>query len=172
MRGFTIPELMIVVAVVGVLLVVGIPQMGKLVEGRQLVGQATELASALAFTRAEAVARANNVGMCASNNRTDCSGAWNDGWIIFLDADNSGGWTGGDAVLKSEGAMNGDVSLISASSTIVFNLSGESTAAGNVVFNLCSANPDKAIGDANKSRLVTVNKVGSANISMGNAACP
>ena len=173
-KGFTIPELMIVVAVIAVLLVLGIPQLTKVVQGRQLVAQATEVASALAYARAEAAARSHQVVICGSNAAgTACSGDndWTNGWRIFADKDNSSTWTTGDELLKTEGAMNGDVTLKANVNIFAFNYLGESLAGANVVFHLCSADPDNAGLDVNKSRKITVNEVGSANISMGDATC-
>lgn len=173
-KGFTIPELMIVVAVVAVLLVVGIPQMNKVVQGRQLVAQASEVASALAYARAEAAARAHHVVICGKNAAgTACSGSddWSNGWIIFADKDNGSDLDAGEEIIKAEGAMKSGVTLEANTNLLAFNYLGESVAGVDVIFDLCSADPDNAGLDVNKSRKVAVNKVGSATISMGDATC-
>lgn len=172
-KGFTIPELMIVIAVVGVLLVVGIPQLNKVVQGRQLVAQATDVASALAYARAEAAARAHQVIICSKNAADNtCSNGndWSNGWVIFADEDNSDLFTAGEEILKVESAMKGGVTLKSDTSALIFNYLGESLG-GDAIFDLCSADAANANLDVNKSRKVTVNKVGSASISMGDATC-
>lgn len=176
--------MMLVIAVIGVLLAVGIPGMRTMMQGRQLVGQATDLASAIAFTRAEATARSKNVVICSSNGAEaeddlECSGVtdWSSGWIIFVDTNLDNDYDGGDdpdddELLKREGAMNGSVTLNANVDALPFNFSGESLAGEIVEFDLCAGNATSGnVTDANKSRLVTVSQAGSTNITMGTAAC-
>ena len=172
-RGFTLPEIMIAILIAGVLLTIGMPRLNKVIEGRQLVGQATEVASALSFARAEATSRGSNVVICSSEDRSTCSddNDWSTGWIIYSDKNGDGIATDPTEaeILKTEGAMNGEVTLVADVTFLSFNQSGEASSSG--VFHLCSGNAEASDLASNKSRLVTVNNVGSANISMGNATC-
>ena len=174
-KGFTIIEMVLVVAVLAVLVVLAIPAFNGLVQGKQLVGQATEVTSALTYARSEAIARATNVVICASDDGAACSGDndWSTGWIIFVDKNENGSIdTLATDLLKKEGAMLGAVSLNADAASITFNYQGESEAAGTVSFDLCAENANEAGLDKNKSRKILVNTVGATSISMGTATCP
>lgn len=52
----------------------------------------SELVTAMHYARSEAIRRASRVEICASSNRTTCSGSltWTQGWIVFDDANGDG----------------------------------------------------------------------------------
>lgn len=171
--GFTLTELMVTLSIIAILAAFAAPSFNDMRKGRQLVAQSMEFASSLSYARAEATARAIHVVMCASDDGANCSGnnTWNNGWIIFADKDENGVAEDGD-MLKVEGAMNGNVTLEADASEIIYTYSGDIDAAANIVFHLCPENGNSADLNQNKSRLITVNAVGSAAITVGTATCP
>ncbi|SED42039.1 type IV fimbrial biogenesis protein FimT [Pseudomonas anguilliseptica] len=85
-RGFTLVELMITIAVAGVLLAIAVPSFTDLIRNNRSQAAANELVSAFNAARAEAVKRGRRVSLCPSVNGTSCSGtAWQSGWIVFVD---------------------------------------------------------------------------------------
>ena len=87
--GFTLIELMITLAIVGILLTVGVPSLKTFMQGNQLIAAANELVSALHIARSEAIKLNSRVSICESSNGTSCSntGSWKNGWIVFVDFD-------------------------------------------------------------------------------------
>lgn len=74
--GFTLIELMVTCAVLGILAVVGLPAMNWLVNAGRLQGHASDISAALQMARSEAVRRNASVSVCGSSNGTACDGNW------------------------------------------------------------------------------------------------
>ena len=95
-RGFTLMELMVVLAVVGVIMGLAVPNFSLYVRNGRLTGAANDLLASLTLARTEAIKRQLPVGLCASGNpgvaAPACSGAtataFRQGWIVWVDADN------------------------------------------------------------------------------------
>ena len=88
--GFNIIELMVTVAVFGVLLGVGVPGIQSYIYNSRLTTQINSFSSSLAHARSEAIKLNAHVVVCLSSDGTDCDGynggqPWNKGWIIFVD---------------------------------------------------------------------------------------
>ena len=82
-HGFTLIELMVTVAVMGILAIVAMPSMAALVTNSRVSGQTEELVTSLQLARAEAIRRNARVTVCAGAAGV-CSGSttWS-GWTIF-----------------------------------------------------------------------------------------
>jgi type IV fimbrial biogenesis protein FimT len=119
--GFTLIELMIVMAVLVILIMLAAPSMGNLVRDQRVKTAAGDVYAALIFARSEALKRNQFVAACSKNaDGTGCEGStdWARGWIVFLDADGNGipgvldadGNGIPDDILKSQDALP-DVTL-------------------------------------------------------------
>jgi len=99
-NGFTLIELTVTLAIVGALLVLGVPGLKSMIRGNQLVASSNDLVSALHVARSEAIKNNAKVTICESSNGTSCSatGNWENGWIIFNDADGNLSGTGAACV--------------------------------------------------------------------------
>lgn len=92
--GFTLVELLAVLAVVAIALTLGAPSMGRLVTGSQLRLEASRIQGAVNLARSEAVRRNGPVSLCPSAYATggalDCAGDFSAGWIVFSNPDRDG----------------------------------------------------------------------------------
>ena len=89
--AFTLIELMIAIAVAAVVLTLGVPGFGRVIERNQLSTNINGLVSTLHFARSEAIRRNKNITVCHSNDGSSCSGVgYEDGWIIFHDNNGDG----------------------------------------------------------------------------------
>jgi len=86
--GFTLIELMITLAIVGILLMVGVPSLKTFMQGNQLIAASNELVSALHIARSESIKLSSRVSICDSSDGKTCGGTgdWSNGWIVFVDA--------------------------------------------------------------------------------------
>lgn len=97
--GFTLVELITVLAVVGVLVVFAAPGVQRLLQSNQMTAQTNRLVSGLHLARSEAVKRNAEVEVCGSSDGEACSGEWAAGWIVRLKTSPEAG----DRVLHSGG---------------------------------------------------------------------
>lgn len=137
------------------------PNMNTFVVSNRLTTQANEFVADLNLARSEAIKQASHVGVCASSNGSSCTGSWQNGWIVFLDADASLGWTASDSVLRTHESLSGNNTLSGPQTTIVFNKSGLlalTAAASN--YTLCNS-------QSGKSRVINVQTTGRPSLSEG-----
>jgi len=88
MTGFTLLELMVVLAMAGVIAAIGIPSFSSMITTNQLADITNELSLALKRARAEAIASGRDVIVCSSINSSGCSeaaGNWSKGWVVMVD---------------------------------------------------------------------------------------
>ncbi len=170
MSGFTVTELMLVLAMAGALVVLAIPSFSQFFENNRVTTNTNDFAAVLTQARSEAIKRGSNVVLCAGNYGAGCTGTWNDGWIMFEDLDEDGvlddtltsandSCTDGEECLVEIGVKG--LTFTSASDTsLAFKSSGEL----DIGFN---DEPEFCVSD---NRAIKLNQIG--RISITNEACP
>jgi type IV fimbrial biogenesis protein FimT len=100
--GFTLIEVLIVVAVLGVLLRVASSGMQQVAEASRTSAAAYQLVSELNHARGEAIRRNLRVVVCKSGDGEGCadSGDWDQGWIVFHDDNNNAVRDAGEKVIR------------------------------------------------------------------------
>jgi type IV fimbrial biogenesis protein FimT len=98
--GFTLLELMIVIAIAGVLAAMAIPSFKYLASTTKLKSASTEMYLAMIRARNEAVKRNRQVAVVPN------AAGWAAGWNVIVDADKSGAFTtgGGDITVMATSA--------------------------------------------------------------------
>lgn len=86
-QGFTLIELMIVLAILAALLLVAAPGFQELIRNNRMVSEVYALRATLNNARSEALARRAPVVVCPSVNGTSCAATseWNQGYMTFID---------------------------------------------------------------------------------------
>lgn len=119
--GFTLTEVLVTIAIIGILTAVAMPSYQQFTANSRLTTQANEFLSTVNFTRSEAVKRNTRVTMCKSINGTTClvnpladlTASWQPGWIVFVDnGATEGDIDAGETILKVHGALTGGSTLV------------------------------------------------------------
>jgi type IV fimbrial biogenesis protein FimT len=137
LRGFTLFELLITIAIAAILMVVAAPSMVKIFKSNRVQSEASSFVSDLMLARAEAVKRGLGVSVCSSSDGSTCTtsgNTWQAGWVVFVDS------TAGCAVpssspviIKSRPAFTGTDTLTGSTSSmrcVNFNREGFSSNLG------------------------------------------
>lgn len=84
-QGFTLPEIITTLAIVGILSSLAAPGLQALTEQKQGETTLRTLAEHLALARSSAASYGQTVTFCRSVDGLTCSGSWSDGSIVFTD---------------------------------------------------------------------------------------
>ncbi len=128
-RGFTLIELMITIAIAGILLAIGVPSMRDMIHQNRLTGHVNEFVAANLLARSEAIKRGSQVKICRSANAETsdtCStgaGDWSSGWLVAIP--NPDDATKNDEILSRHGALPAGTSASSSLDAITYNGMGQ-----------------------------------------------
>jgi type IV fimbrial biogenesis protein FimT len=112
--GFSLVELMVVVAMAAILLTLAAPAFSGLVTSIRLSTGINALFSSLILARSEAIKHNSRAVVCKSASGLACttSGGWDQGWIVFHDANNNAALDVGEALISRVQALPKLIRLI------------------------------------------------------------
>jgi type IV fimbrial biogenesis protein FimT len=115
--GMTLIELMVALAILGILLAIGIPSLQGMIETEAVRGHVNTFFSTLRYARSEAIRNRAQVVICPSTSSESTSplcttadtARWNQGWIVFVNRDGDSSYSYDakkDTLLRVQGAIN------------------------------------------------------------------
>jgi len=175
-------ELLVTLAVVGVLTAVAMPQLGSLMAGRAASSAADDLAESLRLARSEAIKRGMPVSVCstADPNATTLACAttasWRTGWVMFADQDNNGTLASTEAVIKvfKPNRTTGTITEDNANTFLWFQSNGLAMGGGTASrrFLIRPNLPTANASYASLTRTVCLKSTGRVTVLSGVATCP
>ncbi len=139
--GFTLIELSVTTAILGILTSIAVGPFAGLLEQRRAAAAITSLETHMALARMAAISRNRAAILCPSRNGLDCSNDtdWSGGWMLYVDANRNRRPDPGDEILRTDLRTN-DSSLHIASSEgrlqLLYHADG-SSAGTNLTLSIC-----------------------------------
>jgi type IV fimbrial biogenesis protein FimT len=139
-RGFSVIELMAVLAVAVILISLGVPAWKDLVSGSKVSSSRMLLAGTLALARETAVEHGQYLTLCPSADQQQCSGdytAWDQGMILFVDRNADRQHSAGETIVRAIGRIQ-RISIQSSSGRRSIRYSADGSAWGsNLTLRFC-----------------------------------
>lgn len=90
--GYSLIEVLMAVALMSILVSLATSSLSSLLESSRLRALTNDFMDDLRLTRSEAIVRGRRVAMCTSAANDTCSAiaGWQQGWLMFVDANNNG----------------------------------------------------------------------------------
>lgn len=163
-RGFTLIEVLVVILILGVLLGIATPNAVMFIQRSQAMGSVNEWISDINMARSEAIKRRTRVVVCARQDDSTCGSAtdWNNGYLVFADADSDGTFDSGENLVKAVQAMGSqlNVSVVAITTTnavsgLAFRPSGGSPVASRATVCAESGAPGKTISVSLSGQITT-----------------
>jgi len=188
--GYSLIELMSMLAVVSILVTVGLPLMNVFFESNRMISNTNDLVAGLNIARSEAIKQQMRVTLCQSSNTTACTGTnqWEDGWIVFQDPNGNATVDAGERLLRLNAGADGNQVTIRSNdannliaSSVTFTSRGLPKALNggsqSGTFRICDnrglkVNADGATTVARGVNLSPSGKVRSTNQLADIASCP
>lgn len=105
--GFSLVELMVVIAIAALVLATGVPGFIGMVQGQRLTATVNDFLGALHLARSEAIQRGRPVSLVPAGE----AAGWTTGWIVFVDEDGNLRRDAREELISSHGPIPTGISV-------------------------------------------------------------
>jgi type IV fimbrial biogenesis protein FimT len=175
-KGFTLLELFIIVAILGLTMAFAAPGLSTMIKNNRISSDANDFVAALQYAKAEAASRISPVSICKSNDTGSAcvgGGDWSQGWIVFTDVNADAAVDAEDIVLLAHEALDANISFggtAGIDTSITYRPSGTTSITATEILTVCD---DRGFIDNSRGILVTITGRGSVMkaTDTGQGAC-
>jgi len=168
-RGFTLLELMMAIAVIGILAAVAVPSFITFRLNSRMTSAANDLLTDLNAARSEAIKRQRPVAFCGSTNpdddEPDCDAAVT-GWVVWVDTNNDRVIDPGEALIRQHGALPTALTVQNNFTSISYGANGfsQDPAAATMGILLCDDRGNESTNGQFRKRIVTLSATGRPTV--------
>lgn len=157
-NGFTVTELLVGIAIAGILTTIAVPKLNDLVISMRVDNEISELNRLLLTARNSAINSGVNTIICPLAPK--CSNNWHNEISVFIDNNNDGDYDANDTIVKVKAAIRASDKLQYGQNSLIYTPSGNlSSSPANSPFSYCPAD------DADKARGIIVSASGRSYIT-------
>lgn len=156
--GITLTEIMIGLAIVGILLMSVGPSVREILIRNRMIGQINELSAVIQFARHTAINEQIDAVVCPTTNFSTCTTEWNDPKMVFIDLDGNGQRSSDEEMLAGSGNIIATNDLTGPNGTISFQASGAVASPATLL--LCHED-----NEAKYARALTISLQGRVKLS-------
>jgi type IV fimbrial biogenesis protein FimT len=125
-RGFSLVELMTVLAIAAILLGIGVPGFRSLIQNQRVIAATNDFFAAINLARSEAMQRGARVDLVPADGKN-----WNNGWVIFIDGNDDQMPEAGETLVFAHGPVTDGLTITSSFTDsskkyLAYNASGRS----------------------------------------------
>lgn len=106
--GFSLIELLVMSTIAALLAAVAVPSFAGFLATQKSSGAVSRFAGSLNLARSEAIKRNGRAVLCKSADGGACSqsGGWEQGWVVFHDANNNAQLDAGELLVQHSGGLS------------------------------------------------------------------
>jgi len=147
-KGFTLIELMITLAVIAIVSAIAAPSFAEIIADNKQVTRYNQLIASIALARSEAIKRGIRTSICQSSDGSSCtkqSKQWHLGWIVYTDSDGDNKVDKDETILLVQQPFNDEVTIsFGGRNRIAYYPDGLAVGSSNGTFLICDARQDQA----------------------------
>ena len=166
--GFTLIEMLAVVAVSALLMSLALPSFSAIIDSVKLSSATNVFLSGLHLARSEAIKRNSRVALCKTADGVSCAatGGWEQGWIVFHDANNNGARESSEVMILRELPLSSSMRLtgnVSVARYVSFTPTGGTRLIGGG-FQAGTLTVCRYSAEAGEARQIILNAVGRPRV--------
>ncbi|MDH5179403.1 MAG: GspH/FimT family pseudopilin [Gammaproteobacteria bacterium] len=139
--GFSLIELMLMLAIVGIVVAFGMPKITGVLENNRIVTYVNLLSANLSYARSESVKRGVQVLVISNSGDNN----WLNGWTVYIDADNNNAVTAGEELRIVDPLGLKNTTLTGPPGNVIYSPDGSVNAVTSFQFNSAGMYPTRDV---------------------------